>query len=116
MPCGAESGRAAASASGQTRTAASMEGPPAPRGGTMRPSGRPRNEGVQARGTATDYGCCESKRSEDRQSKGLPAGLGEAVVKWLWISWRRDSLARSHNPSDRREASLETEDFDPPNS
>jgi len=41
-------------------------------------------EGPTRKGTATDYGCCESKRSGDRHPGGVPAGQGEAAVKWPW--------------------------------
>ncbi|MFT6864386.1 MAG: hypothetical protein ACJAVK_002951 [Akkermansiaceae bacterium] len=45
----------------------------------------PFGEGPTRSGTAKDYGCCESKRSGDGHSAGVPAGRGEAGVKWPWM-------------------------------
>jgi hypothetical protein len=50
-----------------------------------RVEGVPFGEGPTRSGTATDYGCCESKRSGDGHSAGVLAGRGEAGVKWPWM-------------------------------
>jgi hypothetical protein len=65
----------------------------------------PFREGPTRLGTATDYGCCESKRSGDGHSAGVPAGRGEAGVKWPWMQEARQP-ARSSNSTDQREAGL----------
>jgi len=49
-----------------------------------RVEGTPLGKDPPDKGTATDYGCCESQRSGDRHPGGVPAGQGEAAVKWPW--------------------------------
>ena len=46
--------------------------------------GSPLGKDPPDKGTATDYGCCESKRSGDRHPGGVPAGQGETAVKRPW--------------------------------
>ena len=59
-------------------------------------------EGPTRKGTATDYGCCESKRSGDRHPGGVPGGQGGAAVKWPWMQEARHPARSEHCPDVRR--------------